>query len=71
MNGRVVVAAVLGGLTVFVWGMVSHMVLDWGAMWPSKLPNEPAVLEALQANAPQGGLFVFPMEEDPDKWEAA
>jgi len=71
MNGRVVVAALLGGLTVFVWGALSHMALGLGEMGVSTLPNEPAVLGALQANAPQGGLFVFPMEEDPAKWEAA
>lgn len=70
MNARTIVAAVLGGLTVFAWGALSHMVLDYGPMWPTKLPNEPAVLASLQENVPAGGLYLFPMEEDPDKWEA-
>lgn len=71
MNGRVVVAAILGGLTVFLWGMVSHMVVELGEMGVSKLPNEAAVLASLEDNVPAGGLYLFPMEEDPDKREAA
>jgi hypothetical protein len=71
MNGRVVVAALLGGLTVFFWGFLSHMVFEVGEMGVSKLPNEAAVLAALQQNVPAGGLYLFPMEEDPEKWEAA
>ena len=71
MNGRVVVAALLGGLTIWIWSALSHMVIGLGEMGVSKLPNEPATLAALDDTVKEGGLYIFPMEEDPAKWEAA
>jgi hypothetical protein len=71
MNGRTMVAALLGGLVVFVWGALSHMVVGLGEMGVQKLPDEAPVLGALKEHAPAGGLFLFPYEEDESKWEAA
>jgi hypothetical protein len=71
MNGRIGVAALLGGLVVFVWGALSHMVTELGEMGVQKLPNEAPVLAALKEHAPAGGLYLFPFEEDESKWEAA
>jgi hypothetical protein len=71
MSGRVVVAGLLAGLVVFVWGMVSHMALPLGKAGFSTLPAEDEVLAALGRHVPEGGLYLFPMEEDPVKWEDA
>ena len=32
MNARLLLAALLGGLTIFFWGFVSHMLLPLGTM---------------------------------------
>jgi hypothetical protein len=70
MNGRVLVAGLLGGLAVFLWGATSHMVLGLAELGISKLPNEAPVLQAMKEHVRAGGLYLFPMEEDPAKWEA-
>jgi hypothetical protein len=69
MNGRVIVAGLLGGLALFLWGTLSHMALGLGELGVSKFPNEAAVLASLGEQVKEGGLYVFPMEEDPAKWE--
>jgi hypothetical protein len=58
---RIVIAAILGGLIMFLWGAVSHMVLPVGLMG-MKTPNEQkAVLQAIQATAPQGhAVYLYP-----------
>ncbi len=52
--------AVLGGIVVFIWGIVSWMVLPWHASSFNKFTNEMAVAEAIQQNAPQSGLYLLP-----------
>ena len=37
---RVVIAAVVGGVVIFGWGAVSHMVLPLGTMGLSVMPDE-------------------------------
>jgi len=69
MDARKVVVGLLAGLVVFVWGMVSHMALPLGEAGFSTLPAEDAVLSALSQHVPEGGLYLFPREEDPRKWE--
>ncbi len=71
MSWRVISAGLLAGVVVFVWGMVSHMALPLGEVGFSTLPAEPEVLAALGRHVPQGGLYLFPMEEDPAKWDEA
>jgi hypothetical protein len=43
---RLIVAALLGGLVVFAWGFVSHMVLPVGDMSHGQASNEDLVLAA-------------------------
>lgn len=54
------IAGLVGGLIVFVWGAFSHMVLPLGEMGFSILPNEDPVLEALKSNITEPGLYFFP-----------
>jgi hypothetical protein len=58
--GRIILAAVLGGIMVFLWGAVSHMLLPTGMMGIQSLPNEEAVLPALKGSVTQPGLYFFP-----------
>jgi hypothetical protein len=61
MNVRILVAGVLGGIVMFVWTSIAHMFLNLGAAGISEIPNESAVLSAMQSNiGEKTGLYVFP-----------
>jgi hypothetical protein len=60
MAQRVVIAGVLGGLTMFVWLFVAHEFLPLGELGVGEIPNEAPVLGAMQSAIPRAGLFLFP-----------
>src|SRR5262245_60722323 len=57
---RMLLAGILAGIVVFAWSAIDHMVLPVGHMGVRTLPQEEAVLTALKAGVPEGGLYVFP-----------
>ena len=59
---RIVIAAVVGGLVMFLWGFVGHMLTPLGEAGFKSLPpaGDAALASALTANAPDGGLYMFP-----------
>jgi hypothetical protein len=57
---RIVLAAILGGLLMFVWGAVSHMLLPFQREALKPVPNEAAVLSALSTDLGQPGMYYFP-----------
>ena len=58
---RILIAGVLAGLAMFVWESVAHMVLPFGEMGLSTLPNEEPVRQALAAQmGGADGLYFFP-----------
>ena len=58
---RIILAALLGGLAVFIWGAISHMVLPLGEMGMQTIPrNEEQVLDALRSAISSPGLYFFP-----------
>lgn len=57
---RVLIAALLGGLVVFVWGAVSHMVLPVGEMGMRQPANEDIVLEAVKTGLGADGIYYLP-----------
>ena len=60
MMKRVLLAGLLGGLVIFVWGSLSHMVLGLGEIGVKGMPNEDAVLAALHTSVPEPGFYFFP-----------
>lgn len=63
MKPRIVLAALLGGLTLFAWGAFSHMVLklaDSGLRLAPQAPADQAMLDAMSATLPESGLYMFP-----------
>ena len=60
MAKRVVIAGILGGLTLFVWSFVAHEFLPLGEIGVGEIPNETPVLSAMQSSIPQSGLYIFP-----------
>jgi hypothetical protein len=71
VRSRTLVAGLLAGVVVFVWGMVSHMALPLGEAGVSRLPDEAAALAPLAERIHDHALYVFPGETDPAKWEEA
>lgn len=69
MNGRIIMAGVLAGVIVFVWGMTAHMALAIGEIGVKPLPAAESVLPVLKDKVTTGGLYLFPWEEDEAKWE--
>jgi hypothetical protein len=58
---RILVAALLGGVVMFFWGFVSHMVLPVGEMGFKAPTNEDAVLAAVHDGLPaEGGVTMVP-----------
>jgi len=57
---KVAVAAVVGGLIVFVWSAIAHMATPLGTAGLSTLPGEDAVVAALRASGAGSGLYFIP-----------
>jgi hypothetical protein len=71
MLKKILLAALLGGLAMFIWSFVVHSVLPIGEAGISTLPNEEIVLKSLKENIPEKGFYFFPgMIEgtDEDTW---
>lgn len=75
---RVVLAAIVGGVLLFAWGFVSHMLLPFSKNAMQQLPNEATVLSSLQTSVPERGMYFFPgmdmsrqpTPEEQKAWEA-
>jgi hypothetical protein len=58
---RIILAGVLGGIAMFIWTSIAHMALPLGEAGVSEIPNDEALLTALQSNAgSKAGLYIFP-----------
>ena|SRR5947208_2191796 len=60
MAKRVLIAGVVGGLVIFVWGFLAHEVIGLGEVGIKELPNEQTVTTALHATITEPGLYFFP-----------
>jgi len=60
MNAKTLLAGVVGGIVLFVWGAVAHMATPLSSVGIRSMPNEDAVMEAMRANITQPGLYFFP-----------
>jgi hypothetical protein len=53
-------AAIIGGLVVFIWGMLSWMVLPWHQSSLKKFSNESEVADVIRDNASTSGVYILP-----------
>jgi len=67
---RILLAGILGGLGLFVWGGLSHMVLGLGEVGVRGLPQQQAVLDTLRASTPEAGFYYFPQPDSAMKLPA-
>src|SRR5688500_10943476 len=57
---RVILAAIVGGLLLFLWGFVAHMFLPFSEKAMQPVPNEAPVIESLRGNITEDGVYVVP-----------
>jgi hypothetical protein len=58
---KILLAGVLGGVVMFIWTSIAHMALPLGEAGIGEIPNESAVLSAMQSDiGEQTGLYIFP-----------
>ena len=59
---KMLIAALVGGLLLFVWGFVSHALLPLGHMGYSVLPPaaEQGVITGLKGHLTEPGFYMFP-----------
>jgi hypothetical protein len=58
---KILLAGVLGGIAMFIWTSIAHMALPLGEAGINEIPNESAVLNAMQGNiGDKTGLYIFP-----------
>ena len=58
MNAKfLITAALLGGLTMFFWGFVSHMLIPWWNVTMSEFSNDQAVIDAIKAGHADNGIY--------------
>ena len=61
MTKRILLAGVLGGVAMFIWTSIAHMALPLGEAGISEIPNEAAVLSAMQTSlGDKSGLYFYP-----------
>jgi hypothetical protein len=58
---KILFAGILGGIAMFIWTSIAHLMLPLGEAGVREIPNESAVLSAMQSNiGNQTGLYIFP-----------
>jgi hypothetical protein len=57
---RIVLAAIFGGVLMFVWGAVAHMLLPFDRAALKPIPDEAAVVSTLGAHLKEPGMYSFP-----------
>ena len=58
---RILLAGILGGIVMFIWTSIAHMVLPLGEAGINEIPNESAVLGVMQSSiGDKAGLYIFP-----------
>lgn len=61
MTKRILLAGLLGGIAMYVWTALAHMVLPLGEAGIKEIPNEAAVLSAMRSSLGDSpGLYLFP-----------
>jgi hypothetical protein len=58
---RIFIAAILGAVAMFVWTSIAHVATPLGQIGFSQIPNEGAVMSAMQSSlGDKQGLFFYP-----------
>ncbi len=66
---KILLAAIVGGLLMFMWGFVSHEVLSLGTTGFKFEPTSPATVAAVKTAFPEAGIYMVPGPEGDPKDE--
>jgi hypothetical protein len=72
---RVVLGGVVGGIVLFFWGFVAHMLLPLGEMGLKSLPSDDGLAAAIKNDVREPGLYMLPgrdmsKSQTPEEMEA-
>ena len=57
---RILLAGVIGGIVMFTWTSIAHLALPLREAGIAEIPNESAVLSAMQSSmGDKAGLYIF------------
>ncbi len=57
---RILLGGAVGGIVIFFWGFVEHMLLPLGEMGLQSIPNEDALTAAMKQDVREPGLYFVP-----------
>lgn len=61
MTKRILLAGILGGIAMFLWSSIAHIVLPLGMTGIKEIPNEQGVISSLQTQlGGTSGFYIFP-----------
>ena len=66
MMKSLIKSAIVGGIIVYIWGMISWIVLPWHITTINRFANPDAVSQVILDNAPQDGIYVLANMPAPD-----
>jgi hypothetical protein len=66
MAKRILLAGVVGGVALFMWGGLAHMVLGLGSIGIKDLPQQ-SVLDSLRTSVTESGFYMFPKVDSSGK----
>ncbi|HLF13820.1 MAG TPA: hypothetical protein VI932_02885 [Bacteroidota bacterium] len=58
---KIVLAGIVGGLILWIWGFISWVVLPLHTAAERPIPNESEIAETLARALPEKGVYLFPM----------
>lgn len=58
--GNCIKNGIIGGIILFIWGMISWMVFPWHMNVINGFTDSTAVAQAVTSNAPRSGIYVLP-----------
>ena len=71
MVGRILLAAVLAAILMFLWGFLFWGVFNFGGLIMQPLPAELDVLASLRQSGAPSGMYIYPMPADMQEEGAA
>ena len=57
---KILIAGIAGGIILFIWSFMAWVLLPLHEPTMHKIPNEEAVIAALQSNVTAKGVYIFP-----------
>jgi hypothetical protein len=61
MLKSLLLGAILGGITAFLWSFISWSVLPWHIKQLRSFQNEDEVIAVISSHAPQSGIYLLPL----------